>query len=38
VGIFCEHGNELAGSIKSREFLDKLSESFGMRTLLHVVS
>jgi hypothetical protein len=32
---FCEHGNELSGSIKDGEFLIL---SFARRTLLHVVS
>jgi hypothetical protein len=32
----CEHGNELSGSIKGGEFLDKLSD-FSRNTLLNEV-
>jgi hypothetical protein len=28
---YCEHGNELSGSIKCREFFDKLSDCWLLR-------
>jgi hypothetical protein len=38
VAGFCEHGNELSGSIRMRDIFDKLSESFSNNILHHEVS
>jgi hypothetical protein len=38
VAGFCEHGDEPLGSIRKRDFFDKLSDSFLNNILHYVVS